>query len=137
MLLTLGVLSLVFAMSFPPIGVILGLCAWIMGGGDRKLIQTHRMDPDGAGNTYAGWVCGIIGTLLGLVTTFTCGAFITWVTYLGSRPTPTPRPTYAPTQQPWQPNAPQWQPIPPANPPPQAPAPKTPAGPKNLQPKRR
>jgi hypothetical protein len=48
-----------------PVGLGLGIPAWVMGQIDRRKIATGRMDPAGGGMTTAGWVCGIIGTALG------------------------------------------------------------------------
>jgi hypothetical protein len=59
--LTLGILSLVLC------GPILGPIAWIMGNQDMAEIRAGRMDPEGEGTTNAGRICGIIGTILGIV----------------------------------------------------------------------
>jgi hypothetical protein len=47
--------------------VVCGLCApaaWIMGSADLAKMRAGSMDPSGYGSTQAGWVLGIIGTLL-------------------------------------------------------------------------
>jgi hypothetical protein len=43
----------------------LGLPSWIMGQGDLKKIRSGNMDPAGEASTKGGWVCGLIGTILG------------------------------------------------------------------------
>jgi hypothetical protein len=59
--------------------VVCGLCApaaWIMGNGDLAKMRAGTMDPSGYGSTQAGWVLGIIGTLLILATIgFLCVIF--------------------------------------------------------------
>lgn len=52
---------------FAPIGIGLGIPAWIMGQKDRGKMQAGIMDPSGRGATTGGWVCGIIGVILGIV----------------------------------------------------------------------
>ncbi len=42
----------------------LGLVAWIMGGADLREMQRGRMNTDGQSLTQAGWILGIISTLL-------------------------------------------------------------------------
>lgn len=67
MILVLGIISVI---SCP----LLGPIAWIMGKGDLEKIDRGLMDPEGRGLTQAGMVCGILGTvlvvlsLLGIVT---------------------------------------------------------------------
>lgn len=56
LVLVLGILSLVFCAP-------LGIAAWIMGNADLKEMDAGRMDPGGRGNTNAGRICGIIGTV--------------------------------------------------------------------------
>jgi hypothetical protein len=60
-ILTLGILSLVC------LGFILGPIAWSMGNTDMQEIRAGRMDPEGEGTTNAGRICGIIGTILGVL----------------------------------------------------------------------
>lgn len=58
LILVFGILSLVVS-CFP-----LGIAAWIMGNGDLKQMDAGTMDPSGRSNTNAGRICGIIGTVL-------------------------------------------------------------------------
>ena len=70
MILVFGILSIVLG----GLGLIFGPMAWIMGNADLRAIRAGRMDPEGEGQTNAGRVCGIVGTLLhGCVLLFVCG----------------------------------------------------------------
>jgi hypothetical protein len=57
LILVLGILGLVICGP-------LGIAAWIMGSGDLKEMDAGTMDPSGRGNTQAGKIRGIIGTVL-------------------------------------------------------------------------
>lgn len=56
-ILVLGILGLVVC---GPLGTV----AWIMGRGDLREIKAGRMDPTGAGLTTGGMICGMIATIL-------------------------------------------------------------------------
>jgi hypothetical protein len=56
-ILVLGILGIVVCAP-------LGIAAWVMGSGDLKEMDAGTMDPAGRGNTQAGKICGIIGTIL-------------------------------------------------------------------------
>lgn len=60
-ILVLGILSLFMA------HFILGPMAWIMGRNDLKEMDAGRMDPSGRDNTKTGTVCGMISTILAMV----------------------------------------------------------------------
>jgi len=60
LILVLGILSLVVCGP-------LGIAAWVMGSGDLKQMDAGTMDPGGRGNTQAGKICGIIGTILMII----------------------------------------------------------------------
>jgi predicted Zn finger-like uncharacterized protein len=49
------------------IGIPLGATSWIMGMGDLAKMKAGTMDSDGRGNTQAGYICGIIGCIIGVV----------------------------------------------------------------------
>jgi predicted Zn finger-like uncharacterized protein len=70
--LTLGILGLVL---FPcmPVGLICGILAWVLGQSDLARMKTGEMDSSGEGLTHAGWVCGIIATVLGGLILVGCG----------------------------------------------------------------
>jgi hypothetical protein len=70
MILTFGILSLVF---FP---IVFGPIAWVMGNNDMNEIRAGRMDPEGEGTTNAGRICGIIGTILGILNLCCCGLWL-------------------------------------------------------------
>jgi len=63
MILTLGILSVV-APLFCFIAGFIGIAAWSMGSNDLREMREGRMNPDGKGNTKAGMILGIIGTVL-------------------------------------------------------------------------
>ena len=47
--------------------IIFAILAWVMGGGDLKEMAAGRMDRAGEGMTKAGWILGIIGVCLGIL----------------------------------------------------------------------
>src|SRR5262249_49478198 len=55
----LGILSVV--------SLACGIPAWMMGNSDRRKMADRVMDPTGQGQTQAGWICGIVGTVLGIL----------------------------------------------------------------------
>ena len=60
LILVLGILGLVVCGP-------LGIAAWVMGSGDLKEIDAGAMDPAGRGSTEAGKICGIIATILMII----------------------------------------------------------------------
>jgi hypothetical protein len=64
--LTLGILSLVFSFV-APIGLTLGILAWVTGQGDLARMRRREMDIEGQGATTGGWICGMIGVGLSAV----------------------------------------------------------------------
>src|SRR5262249_13511221 len=69
LVLAFGIISvvLVFLSSGLVIGLVLGILAWIWGSSDLKRMDAGYMDPSGRGNTQAGYICGIIGTILNIL----------------------------------------------------------------------
>jgi hypothetical protein len=61
LILVLGILGLVICCA--PLGIV----AWVMGTGDLKEMDAGTMDPSGHGNTQAGKICGMIGTILAII----------------------------------------------------------------------
>lgn len=57
LILVLGILGLVICGP-------LGIAAWIMGNGDLKEIDAGAMDASGRSLTNAGRICGMIATIL-------------------------------------------------------------------------
>jgi hypothetical protein len=125
LILTLGIVSIVTAWLLGPVGLIIGIVAWVMGQRDLKKMRTNVMDPQGLGSTQAGWICGIIGTAFGGLMSLCCIAWIGMQVAMVSamsQPMPSPPPPSAPVRrgQPVRP-APGARPAPAA--PPGAPAP--------------
>ena len=72
LILALGLIALVGGFSFC-LPAMLGPVAWALGSWDLREIRAGRMDPEGAGMTQAGHVCGIVATgLLVLGTLVVC-----------------------------------------------------------------
>lgn len=57
MILVLGILGIAMC-------PFLGPFAWMMGKGDLEKINAGEMDPEGQGTTKAGYICGIVATIL-------------------------------------------------------------------------
>jgi hypothetical protein len=79
LILVLGILSIVVSLmccvTIPiPVGMALGIPAWIMGKNDSANITSGQMDPLGAGMTKGGMICGIVGTILSLLGVILIGA---------------------------------------------------------------
>ena len=62
MVLVFGILG-VMTFSCVLLGAF-GIFAWVMGKRDLDLMQRGRMDKEGEGLTRAGYVLGIVGTIL-------------------------------------------------------------------------
>ena len=78
LILVFGILGIVSC--FP-----LGIAAWVMGKRDLKEMDAGIMDPAGRGNTNAGRICGMIGTLLaGIVLVLSLAASIVWLLWSDS-----------------------------------------------------
>ncbi len=76
LILVLGLLSLVFMAFLAPVGIPLGIIAWVMGRTDLAKIRAREMDPEGERQTYAGYVCGKVGAILSSLTTvLLCGTY--------------------------------------------------------------
>ena len=68
LILVLGILGLVVC---APLAIV----AWVMGSGDLKEMDAGTMDPSGRGTTQAGKICGIIGTVLMIISVIAVGIF--------------------------------------------------------------
>jgi hypothetical protein len=97
--LALGIISIVM---MGPIGLALGIPAWVMGGRDLRKIRQRMMDPEGQGTTQAGWICGIIGTILSSLMTLGCVAYLAFIVFFMNMvvQSVTMKQTMPPTQQP-------------------------------------
>lgn len=60
LIMVLGILSIVLGCF----GIILGPIAWVMG---NNALKTGLVDPSQAGQITAGRICGIIGTVIGIL----------------------------------------------------------------------
>ena len=59
-ILALGIIGIVVCF-------VCGIIAWVMGQGDLKEMKQGLRDPSGEQLTKAGMICGIIGTILGVL----------------------------------------------------------------------
>jgi hypothetical protein len=91
--LTLGVLSLFFSFA-APVGLALGIIAWVMGQGDLTKMRRGDMDRDGQGITTGGWVCAMVGTVLSVI----LGLVIFWWFLVSIEERATPNRTYPPAR---------------------------------------
>ncbi len=74
LILVLGILSIVMSLIGGVVclvgwiaGLPCGIIAWVIGGRDLRAIDAGTMDPLGMGSTKSGWICGIIGTIIGIL----------------------------------------------------------------------
>jgi hypothetical protein len=80
MVLILGIVSIACAVVGAvvfccwPLGFIMvaagfgtGIPAWVMGHRDLAKMNTGQMDPRGRGTTQGGWICGMVGTILNIL----------------------------------------------------------------------
>jgi hypothetical protein len=74
MILTFGILG-VLSVSCILLGFF-GIFAWVMGRRDLELIRRGQMDKEGQGLTNAGYILGIVGTILFILQS------LFWVAYL-------------------------------------------------------
>jgi hypothetical protein len=79
LVLVLGIVSIVTNTLGLPLGLPIGLPAWIMGHRDLKKIERGEMDPNGKGATQAGYICGIIGSIMGALILLFCGAYLAFI----------------------------------------------------------
>lgn len=79
MILVLGIISIFIAWNFAPLGLVLGIPAWVMGSHDLKLMRQGLMDPRGESHTNTGRILGIIGTCLSALLSFCCVGYIIFV----------------------------------------------------------
>jgi predicted Zn finger-like uncharacterized protein len=73
LVLTLGIMSLVGIGICIPAALILGPIAWVLGRNDLSKMKHGQMDTEGEGSTQAGWICGIVATLLSWIACFGLG----------------------------------------------------------------
>lgn len=102
MVLVFGILSIVLGTTvfLSLVALPMGIAAWVMGGRDLRKMRMNQMDPQGEGMTQAGWICGIIGTIISCIFGMCCLGYIAMIVVAiagapgpGGRPRPTNRPT--------------------------------------------
>lgn len=106
--LAMGIISLALLLVCLPLSVIPGIIGWICGQSDLRKMRNNAMDDDDGGATQAGWICSMLGTLLGTIVILACGSLIGLGIYQDverSRRTAPPRfnPAPVPQRQPFQP----------------------------------
>ena len=101
LILVLGIVSLAFTVFILCdglgilVGLPLGIVAWVLGNGDLRKIKNQEMDEEGLGMTQAGWICGIIGTILHSLGLLSCGAFLAFFIIMQANSTKfTPKPQF-------------------------------------------
>lgn len=62
-----GVLILVFGILGIVMCFIFGIIAWVMGNNDLRAMRAGTMDQTGEQMTNAGRICGMIGTILAII----------------------------------------------------------------------
>ncbi len=104
--LSLGIISLALILIWctSPVGACLGLAAWIMGQKDLRKMKSGQMDDRNRGLTQAGWICGILGTILNTLIILSCGLLIGSIWY--SEISRLPNTRSIPATQPARPMAP-------------------------------
>ena len=77
---TFGSLCLLCWLPLPIFALSLTIPAWIMGRHDLRAMKVGAMDGNGRGQTRAGYVMGIIGSLVaGTLCLLIVGGFIAWI----------------------------------------------------------
>ena len=100
LILVLGIISLMFTVFIMCyglgllVGLPLGITAWVLGNGDLRKIKNREMDEEGLGMTQAGWICGIIGTILHSLGLLSCGGFIAFFVMQLNGPGFAPKPRF-------------------------------------------
>jgi hypothetical protein len=75
--LVLGILSILL----PYVGLPLGILSLVLGRRDLVKMRKNDMDPEGQPVTLAGWICGIIGTI---IQSFFCLGCIGYMVLVGA-----------------------------------------------------
>jgi hypothetical protein len=79
LVLGLGIVSMILSATclLSIFGLPIGVAAWAIGQRDLEKIRAGAMDPKGMNTTHAGWICGIVGTVLNaLVVVYLALAFV-------------------------------------------------------------
>jgi hypothetical protein len=86
LILTLGIVSILL----PVIGWIPGILAIALGRSDQRKIRAGLMDASAADTTQAGWICGIIGTIIQALVCVACGLYMSVVFWFVTQATKNP-----------------------------------------------
>jgi predicted Zn finger-like uncharacterized protein len=97
--LTLGILGVALLPCCGFVSLALGIATWVMGGGDLAKMRERVMDPRGETTTRAGWVLGIVGTVLGALSVVAWGLYFAVVMTAAMSAVP-PRPVTRPVAPP-------------------------------------
>lgn len=99
LVMTLGIVSVCVAGCgmLAVIGLPMAIAAWVMGRRDLKKMEANIMDPRGEGFTRAGWILGIVGTIIDTLYGLVCLGYIAFVSLMVTgmsrmAPAPTPPP---------------------------------------------
>ncbi len=90
LVLALGMMGLIFFPLCAAIGLVLSICAWVMGRADLIRMRTGTMDREGESNSRIGMICGMAGVPLNILTLIGCVAF--WVFLVPGWEQATPQP---------------------------------------------
>jgi len=80
LVLTFGILSLLV----PLLGLVLGILAIMFGNRDMARMREGSMDPEGQGLTQAGFICGIIGSVLQGINALCCVGYLAMIAAIAS-----------------------------------------------------
>jgi hypothetical protein len=80
MILVFGILG-VLSISCVLLG-FLGIFAWVMGKRDLELMRRGQMDKEGRSLTHAGYILGIVGTILFMLQSLFWVAYIAFIAYI-------------------------------------------------------
>jgi hypothetical protein len=82
-------------------GLPLGIVAWVLGYRDLRKMRVQMMDAEGYGPTQAGWICGIIGTIMSGLALFCLLGYLGFLfTMIGTMKKAPPQAPVAPRQAP-------------------------------------
>jgi hypothetical protein len=94
---SLGIASLVCAACYLfPLGIPLGIVAWVMGRRDLKRMEDGVMDPVGRKKTKDGWLCGLIGACLNIVWGLGCVGLVGLIIFIQAEEATNQPPPQAP-----------------------------------------
>jgi hypothetical protein len=85
LILILGIASLAGSVIVGALSFFIGPVAWYLANVDLKAMNEGRMDPEGRSNTQIGKVCGIIATVLLILSVLAiCVIGVLWIAIVGA-----------------------------------------------------